>query len=109
MPFSFLHLFYLLAYWLARCNFVFNHQRIHPPRIIEAISHSATTFKDATSSPSSPIMPCPQAEFSPSVWSPPAVGFVKINVDGGGLAGDGLGFLGVVARDADGSFLAACR
>ena len=37
------------------------------------------------------------------------MGLVKINVDGNWLARDGLRFLGVVARDADGSFLAACR
>ena len=46
--------------WIARCNFLFNHQQIHPPRIIEAISHSAFAFKEATSTPTSSLLPCPQ-------------------------------------------------
>ncbi|KAM0997408.1 hypothetical protein ACFX2C_007296 [Malus domestica] len=95
--------------WIARCNFLFNNQQIHPPRIIEAISHSAFTFKEATSTPISSLRPCLQVVNPHSGWSPPALGLIKINVDGSWLDRDGSGFLGVVARDADGSFLAACR
>ena len=95
--------------WIARCNFLFNHQQIYPSRIIVAISHSATAFKEATSIPTTSLLPCPQATNHPLCWSPPTQGFIKINVDGSWLARDGLGFLGVVARDAEGSFLEACR
>ena len=108
------HIFFYISFtcwhiWIARCNFLFNHQQIHPPRILEAISRSALAFIDATSIPASPTVPCPLIDISPAVWSLPAVGVVKINVDGSWLPRDGSGFLGVVARDYGGGFLAACR
>ncbi|KAM2304855.1 hypothetical protein PS1_024793 [Malus domestica] len=42
-------------------------------------------------------------------WSLPPAHYVKINVDASQVASSGKGFVGLVARDSDGKFLAARR
>lgn len=42
-------------------------------------------------------------------WTPPCPGFIKINVDASWEVSTCSGFVGVVAQDAEGYFLATCR
>ncbi|CAN6676537.1 unnamed protein product [Malus baccata var. baccata] len=108
------HLFSFIAFtcwhiWKARCNFLFNKHHIYPPQVIAAICFSVSAFRDAKTNMPRPIVGCSQVSGGRVSWSPPSSGFVKVNVDGSWVASDGTGFTGVVARDAEGMFLAACR
>ena len=95
--------------WKSRCEFIFNQQPIFPGRITAAINGAvedvvASYHVQVTRDPS-PVSVLEDA----TSWSPPCSNFVKINVEASWLRSSGTGFVGVVARDALGGFLAAVR
>ncbi|XP_068319813.1 uncharacterized protein [Pyrus communis] len=95
--------------WKSRCNFQFNQQQIHPRQVIMASSLSATTFNAVRVVHSISPMPRLSEPIDGGRWFPLSPDFVKINVDASWGPSDGQGFMGVVARDEDGMFLAAGR
>lgn len=95
--------------WKSRCDFQFNNQTIYPRRVIDAISHSVSAFKETISRPSTTSLPSPMSKEDGVHWSPPNQGAVNINVDACWVASDRRGFTGVVTRDEDGRFLAPYR
>ena len=96
-------------FWLARCNLLFNQQPIYPSQILATIMRSSKSFGDARIRSSLLVTPTARGVVVGGDWANPGSGFVKINVDASWCASDGLGFVGVVARDEEGRFLAACR
>nr|XP_028950430.1 uncharacterized protein LOC103405620 isoform X1 [Malus domestica]XP_028950431.1 uncharacterized protein LOC103405620 isoform X1 [Malus domestica]XP_028950432.1 uncharacterized protein LOC103405620 isoform X1 [Malus domestica]XP_028950433.1 uncharacterized protein LOC103405620 isoform X1 [Malus domestica]XP_028950434.1 uncharacterized protein LOC103405620 isoform X1 [Malus domestica] len=95
--------------WKSRCDFQFNNQVIYPNRVVAAISRSVSAYQDFINRPSFPSL-LNQPNLGDEVqWSPPNQGVIKINVDASWDASVGGGFMGVVARDENGRFLAASR
>ncbi|CAN6713710.1 unnamed protein product [Malus baccata var. baccata] len=95
--------------WKARCNFLFNQQPIVPRQIIAVITQSVAAFKEYTQATVCSLPISVNDLGSDVKWSPPCVGFIKINVDASWLRSGAPGFLGVVARDDAGRFVAAIR
>ncbi|KAM2669497.1 hypothetical protein EV1_005542 [Malus domestica] len=95
--------------WKSRCNFIFQRQPIYPGQVIAAVHHSVGMFLKANRVPCSRPRINAQDQGNDVSWSPPSSGFIKINVDVSWNARECVGFVGVVARDLQGSFVAACR
>ncbi|KAM1035501.1 hypothetical protein ACFX2I_038642 [Malus domestica] len=95
--------------WKARCNFLFNQQPIFPRQIIAVITHSVAAFKESSQATVISLPISVNGSASDVHWSPPCVGFIKINVDASWLRSGASGFVGVVARDDAGMFVAANR
>ncbi|KAM1498581.1 hypothetical protein ACFX10_021399 [Malus domestica] len=95
--------------WKARCNFLFNQQPIVPRQIIAVITQSVAAFKEYTQATVCSLPISVNGLVSDVQWSPPCVGFIKINVDASWLRSGAPGFVGVVARDDEGRFMAAIR
>ncbi|KAM2244183.1 hypothetical protein ACFXTI_005280 [Malus domestica] len=84
-------------------------QPIYPGQVIAAVHHSVGMFLKANRVPCSRPRINAQDQGNDVSWSPPSSGFIKINVDVSWNARECVGFVGVVARDLQGSFVAACR
>ncbi|CAN6571026.1 unnamed protein product [Malus baccata var. baccata] len=95
--------------WKSRCNFIFKQQPIYPGQVISAVHHSVGMFLEANRVPSSRPRINDLDRGNDVSWSPPGSGFIKINVDASWNARECVGFVGVVARDDQGRFMAACR
>ncbi|CAN6585206.1 unnamed protein product [Malus baccata var. baccata] len=95
--------------WKARCNFLINQQPIFPRQIIAVITHYVAAFKEFTQVTVISLPSSVNGSTSDVHWSPPCVGFIKINVDASWLRSGGSGFVGVVARVDTGRFVAANR
>ncbi|KAM2060118.1 hypothetical protein ACFX1T_045347 [Malus domestica] len=95
--------------WKARCKFLFNQQPIVPRQIIAVITQSVAAFKEYTQATVCSLPISVNGLVSDMQWSPPCVGFIKINVDASWLRSGAPGFVGVVARDDEGRFMAAIR
>ncbi|KAM3002069.1 hypothetical protein FF2_038272 [Malus domestica] len=95
--------------WKARCNFLFNQQPIFPRQIIAVITHSVAAFKESSQATVISLPISVNGSASDVHWSSPCVGFIKINVDASWLRSGASGFVGVVARDDAGRFVAANR
>ncbi|CAN6570663.1 unnamed protein product [Malus baccata var. baccata] len=80
--------------WKARCNFLFNQQPIVPRQIIAVITQSVAAFKEYTQATVCSLPTSVNGLVSDVQWSPPCVA---------------PGFVGVVARDDAGRFVAAIR
>ncbi|CAN6679166.1 unnamed protein product [Malus baccata var. baccata] len=97
--------------WKARCDFVFNHVKICPSRVVLAISSEMESFlaagrssevgglRDGVGQPPIPVV----------CWTPPDPPSTKINVDASWCRMSLSGFVGVVVRGAKGQFIAAAR
>ncbi|KAM2035155.1 hypothetical protein EV2_039176 [Malus domestica] len=95
--------------WKARCCFLFQHKHINPLQVLSAISTSVGAFLKATQSPSMSAMQHRHGGAGQVSWMPPALPFVKINVDASWDASTGEGFAGAVVRDSFGNFIDARR
>ncbi|KAM1887801.1 hypothetical protein ACFX13_046002 [Malus domestica] len=94
--------------WKARCNFVYNNCQINPTQVRWAISNSACAFSDAVGRNPDPSVRRTVA--SPMArWATPPLQYTKINVDASWSASTRAGFVGIVLRDVEGSFVAAIR
>ncbi|CAN6555410.1 unnamed protein product [Malus baccata var. baccata] len=95
--------------WKSRCNFIFKQQPIYPGQVIVVVHHSVGMFLEANRVPSSRPRINDLDRGNDVSWSPPGSGFIKINVNASWNARECVGFVGVVARDDHGRFVAACR
>ncbi|XP_028954974.1 uncharacterized protein [Malus domestica] len=95
--------------WKSRCNFIFKQQPIYPGQVIADVHHSVGMFLEANRVPSSRPRINDLDRGNDLSWSPPGSGIIKINVDASWNARESVGFVGVVARDDHGRFVAACR
>ncbi|KAM1383307.1 hypothetical protein PS2_035388 [Malus domestica] len=94
--------------WKARCNFVYNNCQINPTQMRWAISNSACAFSDAVGRNPDPSVRRTVA--SPVArWATLPLQYTKINVDASWSASTRAGFVGIVLRDAEGSFVATTR
>ncbi|ONH90045.1 hypothetical protein PRUPE_8G032200 [Prunus persica] len=91
--------------WKTGCNFVFKSSHIDPRLTIDRAIQNRREFLDAKAK--SP-MPFGDASVDPNIlaqgWRPLMSNYVKINFDGAWKKDSHLAGLGVVARDAIGSF-----
>ncbi|XP_050145591.1 uncharacterized protein LOC126621231 [Malus sylvestris] len=87
----------------------FSWQPIYPGQVIAAVHHSVGMFQKANRVPSNRPRIIDLDRGNAVSWSPPGAGFIKINVDASWNARECVGFVGVVARDDYGRFVAACR
>ncbi|KAM1373521.1 hypothetical protein ACFX2I_024211 [Malus domestica] len=94
--------------WKARCNFVYNNNLINPTQVLWAISNSACAFFKAVCRNTDIPVRRPMATPEPR-WATPPLQYTKINVDASWSALTRAGFVGIVLRDAQGSFVAAIR
>ncbi|KAM2524302.1 hypothetical protein PS1_031040 [Malus domestica] len=78
-------------------------------RVIVVVHHSVGMFLEANRVPCSRPRFNAQDQGNVVSWSPPGSSLIKINVDASWNARECVGFVGVVARDDQGSFVAACR
>lgn len=71
--------------WKARCDFVFNHVRINPIKVVLAISNAVGSFKAAVRNTEDNGTWESVGQVSNMVhrWNPPSFPFTKINVDAG--------------------------
>ncbi|CAN6554430.1 unnamed protein product [Malus baccata var. baccata] len=95
--------------WKSRCKFIFQGHPIYPGQVIAAVHHSVGMFLEANRVPCSRPRIIAQDQGNDVSWSHPGSGFIKINVDASWNDRECVGFAGVVARDDQGSFVAACR
>ncbi|KAM2075160.1 hypothetical protein ACFX1T_038088 [Malus domestica] len=97
--------------WKARCDFVFNHEKIIPSRVVLAISSAMDSFLAAGRSPEVCGLRdgVGQASIPVVCWTPPDPPFSKINVDASWCRMSLVGFVGVVVKGAEGQFIAAAR
>ena len=98
--------------WKARCQFVFNQVCVNPSNVVFAISNDVGCFFAACSIVSSAAVVRPVSTGSPVPsprWCPPPPPSVKINVEASWHKDSKSGFVGVVVRDAEATFLAAVR
>ncbi|CAN6701341.1 unnamed protein product [Malus baccata var. baccata] len=95
--------------WNARCNFLFNHGSISPNHVLLAISSPSAAFLEANREVHVGLRVVQVANSPTSHWTPPYTSFVKFNVDASWDPATTIGFVGVVARDQDGCFVAVKR
>ncbi|KAB2632571.1 ribonuclease H protein [Pyrus ussuriensis x Pyrus communis] len=93
--------------WKTRCNFLFNQQPINPRQVVLAISTSIGAFLDANQSLRTRTIAGTRSLVIPVTWTPPNLGFIKINVEASWEANSSSGFARVVERNHDGHFLGA--
>ena len=95
--------------WKARCDFVFNQVPINPISVLSALSSALGSFLLAVEESGSGSSRVGPQTVLASRWRPLLPPFVKLNVDASWSLASRSGFAGMVARNADGSFLAAAR
>ncbi|KAB2606847.1 hypothetical protein D8674_006564 [Pyrus ussuriensis x Pyrus communis] len=98
-----------VAFFVARCDFVFNGVPLCPPKVLAAITMAVSSFFGAKAAAGCRNVGDGRKENQAMRWCAPVNPFVKINVDASWSNDSKLGFAGVIARGQDRRMMAAAR
>ncbi|CAL9007008.1 unnamed protein product [Prunus brigantina] len=95
--------FLLWSIWKARCQFIFEGCKPEPTRVLQMANSAAGDFLKACLPSNSTGITHTEVLSNQSHWTPPRIGWIKVNSDGAWKTNKAAG-LGVILRNSDGAF-----